>query len=349
MYGHDQVKAGHGFHGCAWTACPLNPSKLFQHALGLAALLLLAGCASVTPVQRTAGERALQQMADAFKAPVHDPFFLPGGSNAVLLVHGVPGSPAQMRPLAEALHAQGWTVRGLLIPGNGRDTGRITRMTGVEWTNAIRSAVAEMAPHYARLLVVGYSMGAAMTCASLTPGDVDGLVLIAPYQWQESWTDRLVWTCLRPFMPHWYQPFRKSDLSDPANRARLVEYFPREFLNRPDAQEAIRSITFSLPLIASLRATVRPAYGRAWEGGRVPVLILQGAADPVAHAARSRELARRWDGLTRYEELAGDHLLLEPTSPALPVIVRRLCAFAAETAAAPPRRTPVPAGSRDPR
>ena len=327
----------------------MSRSKFFQHVIGLAALLLMAGCASVTPLQRAAGERALQQMADAFDIPVHNPFFLPGGSNAVLLVHGVPGSPAQMRPLADALHAQGWTVRGLLIPGNGRDTGRITSMTGAEWTNAIRTAVAEMAPHYARLLVVGYSMGAAMTCASLVPGDVDGLVLIAPYQWQESWSDRLVWTCLRPFMPHFYQPFRKSDLSDPANRARLVEYFPREFLDRPESQDAIRSITFPLPLIACLRATVRPAYGRAWEGGRVPVLILQGAGDTVAHAARSRELARRWGGLTRYEELAGDHLLLDPASPALPMIVRRLCTFAAETAAAAPLRARAPAVQGDPR
>ena len=50
------------------------------------------------------------------------PFFLEGGEHAVLLTHGFTGTPAHMRPLGEYLHAQGFTVQGILLPGHGEST-----------------------------------------------------------------------------------------------------------------------------------------------------------------------------------------------------------------------------------
>ncbi len=76
----------------------------------VAVLLLGSGCAGLTPAQREAGKRVAAHMASAFDSPEHHPFVLRGGSNAALFVHGFPGSPAQVRPLAEALRTRGWTV-----------------------------------------------------------------------------------------------------------------------------------------------------------------------------------------------------------------------------------------------
>jgi esterase/lipase len=46
--------------------------------------------------------------------PDSDPvdFTIPGSTPAALLLHGYLGSPAEMRPLAQALNGRGWTVRG---------------------------------------------------------------------------------------------------------------------------------------------------------------------------------------------------------------------------------------------
>ncbi len=46
-----------------------------------------------------------------FNGPEHADFTIPGGDPAALLVHGFPGTPAEMRPLAEALNERGWTAR----------------------------------------------------------------------------------------------------------------------------------------------------------------------------------------------------------------------------------------------
>ncbi len=46
-------------------------------------------------------------------------FTLPGGSTAVLMIHGFTATPAQMRRLGGYLGEQGYTVRGMLLPGHG--------------------------------------------------------------------------------------------------------------------------------------------------------------------------------------------------------------------------------------
>ena len=317
----------------------MNLSSTCLYVISVVLVVLFMGCASFTPIQLESGQRMAQRMAVGFETPIHEPFFLSGGSNAVLFVHGYPGSPAQMRPMAEALHAKGWTVQGLLIPGSGKDMGRLASLNGHEWTNAIRSAVVELAQNYERVLVVAYSMGAAMTCASLKPGDIDGLVLIAPYQWKESASKYFVWTILRPFMPDYYQPFRKIDLTDPEIRARLTRYFPHGYLDQPEYQEEVRSCILPIALIANLRSIVRSSFGPKWVGSNIPILVLQGSEDTVAEPLRSRELATRWAGRTRYEEFVGDHLAIETTSPALPSVITRLCFFVTERAAVKPIRS----------
>ena len=55
----------------------------------------------------------------AYQGPEHEPFFWEAGEPAALLVHGFPGTPAEMRPLGEVLHEAGWTVHGVLLPGFG--------------------------------------------------------------------------------------------------------------------------------------------------------------------------------------------------------------------------------------
>ena len=59
----------------------------------------------------------------AYQAPEHQPFLWRGHHTAAaLLIHGFPGTPAEMRPAAQALHSAGLTVQGLLLPGFGETT-----------------------------------------------------------------------------------------------------------------------------------------------------------------------------------------------------------------------------------
>ena len=49
-----------------------------------------------------------------FQEAKHEPFFWPAEGPAAVLVHGFPGTPAEMRPLAKSLHERGWTTAGPL-------------------------------------------------------------------------------------------------------------------------------------------------------------------------------------------------------------------------------------------
>ena len=55
-----------------------------------------------------------------FRPPrIMDPVTLVGGEHAVLLVHGLQSSPAEMLPLAKRLHKSGYTVHMPHIRGYG--------------------------------------------------------------------------------------------------------------------------------------------------------------------------------------------------------------------------------------
>lgn len=254
----------------------MNQLRACQLTIGCAALLWLNGCVPDVP-----------SITEEDKKP----FILAGGSNAALLVHGFPGSPAQMRPLAEALQARGWTVQCIYIPGGSGGFTELSKLSGTEWTQTVSKAAAELAQVHPRLLVVGYSMGAAMTCASLSPQQVSGLVLIAPYQWKGGACERLMWACLHPAgLPGWHPP-------------------------------AIR-------LSHQLREIVRHAYQPGWDQCTKPILVIQGAQDTVAVPERSRLLALHCGPNAQYLEVPGDHLVLESKAPAFPEIARRVCDFA---------------------
>ncbi len=54
-----------------------------------------------------------------FQGEEHQPFHWVAGPPAALLVHGFPGTPAELRPLGQALYEAGWTVSAPLLPGFG--------------------------------------------------------------------------------------------------------------------------------------------------------------------------------------------------------------------------------------
>ena len=53
-----------------------------------------------------------------------EPFFIKShgikeGKKGILLIHGFPASPAEMKPLGESLHDHGHTVYGVRLKGHG--------------------------------------------------------------------------------------------------------------------------------------------------------------------------------------------------------------------------------------
>jgi len=109
------------------------------------------------------------------------PFDLPGGPDAALLLHGLTGSPFEVRYLADRLQsAGGIRCVGPAMAGH-ESPEALSRTSWPDWVAEVRPAL-ERLRGARRTLVVGCSMGALVACALAreSPDRVDGLVLLAP-------------------------------------------------------------------------------------------------------------------------------------------------------------------------
>lgn len=108
-------------------------------------------------------------------------FELPGGPDAVLLLHGLTGSTFEMHHLALRLAAAGYRCLAPVMAGHG---GAPRELVGIPWTEWVAKARRDLArlSGARRTFVAGCSMGALVACALAHdhPGQVDGLLLLAP-------------------------------------------------------------------------------------------------------------------------------------------------------------------------
>ncbi|MBM7776420.1 carboxylesterase [Actinokineospora baliensis] len=100
----------------------------------------------------------------------------------VLLSHGFTGSPVSMRPWADRLVEEGFSVRLPLLPGHGTTWQEMNRTTWQQWYGELESAFTELTERCSTVFAFGLSMGGAL-CLRLAEehGDrVAGLVLVNP-------------------------------------------------------------------------------------------------------------------------------------------------------------------------
>jgi carboxylesterase len=108
-------------------------------------------------------------------------FELPGGPDAVLLLHGLTGSTFEMHVVGERLARAGHRCLAPVMAGHG---GLPAGLRGIPYEEWIAQAGRDLTrlDGARRVFVVGCSMGALVACAlaHARPERIDGLVLLAP-------------------------------------------------------------------------------------------------------------------------------------------------------------------------
>jgi alpha-beta hydrolase superfamily lysophospholipase len=107
-------------------------------------------------------DSAVQRLTDG--APYNRTFRLAANParGSALLLHGLTDSPYSMRALAESLHARGFDVTVLRLPGHGTVPAMLTDVSFADWQQATllaARAVAARTPPDAPFYVGGYSTG----------------------------------------------------------------------------------------------------------------------------------------------------------------------------------------------
>jgi carboxylesterase len=228
-----------------------------------------------------------------------EPFLHERGPTGVLLLHGYSGSPNELRPMGEALHAAGYTVHAPLIAGHG---GTLADLHGIRWEEWYASAVAGLRQLQARcptLFVCGFSAGgllalrlAAETQRADGHAALAGTIALAPALSLRGGRLLHITGVLKHVTP-WYYPLARADFSNPAVRAAVREHAPDADLDDPAAIEKIKRVAkfpvASLHELARLQSAVR----RELHQITVPVLVMQGRHDRTVDPRGAAEVLKR--------------------------------------------------------
>ncbi|EIM01928.1 alpha/beta hydrolase [Rhodanobacter thiooxydans] len=104
-------------------------------------------------------------------------FFLKGGRSGVLLIHGLTGTPMEMKLLGKGLNNAGFTVHGMQLAGHCGNVEDLLATGWRDWYASVEQAADAMLDKVDQLFVGGLSMGAllALKLAADRPGRVAGV------------------------------------------------------------------------------------------------------------------------------------------------------------------------------
>ncbi len=109
-------------------------------------------------------------------------FTLPGGKIGILVIHGFTGSPVTVKPWAEFLNQQGYTVSTPCLPGHGSTWQQMNESTWQDWYKAVEESFLELQGKCNRIFIAGFSMGGALALklAQIRGSEIEGLILLNP-------------------------------------------------------------------------------------------------------------------------------------------------------------------------
>jgi carboxylesterase len=116
-------------------------------------------------------------------------FFLPAGRAGVLLIHGLTGTPSEMRFVGKGLQQQGFTVYGMQLAGHCEDERALLATGWRDWYGSVADAAQRLRPQVDQLFVAGLSMGAvlALHLAANEPQSVAGMALYGTTLTYDGW------------------------------------------------------------------------------------------------------------------------------------------------------------------
>ena len=249
---------------------------------------------------------------------------------AALLVHGFPGTPADMRMLAAALTGAGWDVDAPLLPGFGPGIITLPNRRHTEWRDTVAERVRSLRSEHDRVVVVGHSLGAAVSVVAAQREMADGYALLAPYWRFGGQVSQLLWPLVRLFFGRW-RPLKRADFSDERIRQGLLSVIPGLQLDDPAVQAELRAFTVPTQLLDELRR-LGMAAGAAARRLHAPTLVVQGVRDTLVKPDDTARLVERLPSVRRYERVDATHGLPGPASGAWERVAQAVLDFAREVA-----------------
>lgn len=221
-----------------------------------------------------------------------------GGRTGFLLIHGLGGTPVELRVVARGLHRAGHSVHCPQLAGHCGGEADLLATSWQDWVASVETELDAMKEHCDTIIIGGLSMGAvmAMHIASRRQNDIDGLALYAPTLWYDGWS-----------IP-WYSFLLKLLIDTPMGRRfRFVEREPyglKDLRIRAMIVHAMgRGDSAEAGLLGTPSSSVKQMWGLIKETRRLmgkitrPALVLHAREDDVAGLSNAVYIQRHLGGI----------------------------------------------------
>jgi carboxylesterase len=219
--------------------------------------------------------------------------------HGVLLVHGLTGSPAEMKYIAKQLHHKGYSVFVPTMAGHCADEATLTATHYDDWVTSIRAAIQESASQVNELYVAGICVGGTvgLMAAQLEQPHVKAVAIYSPLLNYDGWSV--------PFYYPWMRRFRHLLIHIPMIRRMSFAEKPPYGIKSARIRKALigngAGIEGTLPSFpaASLYENFRlnDALCALLPQVAIPTLLIHAREDDVGHPRNALTLQKLHGGV----------------------------------------------------
>jgi esterase/lipase len=227
---------------------------------------------------------------------IGEPFFLRRllRNQGVILVHGYMAAPEEIRPLADYLYKNGYTVYGARLRGHGTAPEDLAGQSWEKWYHSVGRAYIVMKNSTKSFAICGFSAGAgiALLQAANKPGKFAGIISInGPVRLQDSSSK------FSSIVVVWNKFLSKIN----ASRGKM------EFVSNDPENPTINYSRNPVRGVYELEKLMKVVKGRLADI-KEPTLVMQGSDDPVVNPVSGLEIFSKL-GSERKElvQITADH------------------------------------------
>jgi len=221
--------------------------------------------------------------------------YLAGGRTGVLLIHGLGGTPVEMRYVAQGLNKAGYTVYCCQLGGHCGDTEDLVKATWKDWIDDVSQAMKKIS-HCDKVFVGGLSAGSllALYLAEHMKDRIDGTLLFAPTLVLNGWS--MPW-----YMKYLYYIRPSFQFIEVMMKERHPHGLKDERIRKMVVQSMISNTTdagvFETPLTTFVQFNALSSFMRKrLEYIKTPILTFHPREDDFSNISNSFEIIKKVKG-----------------------------------------------------
>lgn len=230
--------------------------------------------------------------------PVDHSLFFEGGKTGILLIHGLGGTPVELKVVATGLQKEGFTVSCCELAGHCGTEEDLMKTGWRDWAASVEQALDDLSAKCDTVLVGGLSLGAilALHVAARHPQKISGLLLYAPTLWYDG------------FSIPWYSFLLKWLINTPlGQRYRFQEREPYGIKDERIRKLIMRAMGQGNSVNAGLASTPSQSIRELWNlvaevkprlsGIKTPALVVHAREDDISDLSNTIYLQRHLGGV----------------------------------------------------